>query len=155
MPCWRRAKWTCAVNRSVGCSYRSRDEDISSPSRVDISGIKIGNIVAIKGTTSARSVLAPLGLCECPRPKTCPNSWVNRAVSVPAVHGVTPRPTRENCLRYGPRSPSAPAVHDMIVALERRGLISRVPRQPRTIRLLLSADELPALQPIKITAARY
>jgi DNA-binding MarR family transcriptional regulator len=48
-----------------------------------------------------------------------------------------------------------PAVHDMIVALERRGLISRVPRQPRTIRLLLSADELPALQPIKITAARY
>lgn len=48
-----------------------------------------------------------------------------------------------------------PAVHDMIVALERRGLISRVPRQPRTIRLLLSAGELPALQPIKITAARY
>jgi hypothetical protein len=43
----------------------------------------------------------------------------------------------------------------MIVALERRGLISRVPRQPRTIRLLLSAEELPALQPIKITAARY
>jgi len=48
-----------------------------------------------------------------------------------------------------------PAVHDMIVALERRGLISRVPRQPRTIRLLLSADELPVLQPIKITAAGY
>jgi DNA-binding MarR family transcriptional regulator len=48
-----------------------------------------------------------------------------------------------------------PAVHDMIVALERRGLISRVPRQPRTIRLLLSADELPALQPITITATRY
>jgi repressor LexA len=48
-----------------------------------------------------------------------------------------------------------PAVHDMIVALERRGLISRVPRQPRTIRLLLSPDELPALQPIKIKAPRY
>lgn len=48
-----------------------------------------------------------------------------------------------------------PTVHDMIVALERRGLISRVPRQPRTITLLLSADKLPALQPIKITAARY
>jgi repressor LexA len=48
-----------------------------------------------------------------------------------------------------------PTVHDMIVALERHRLISRVPRQPRTIRLLLSADELPTLQPIKITAARY
>ena len=30
----------------------------------------------------------------------------------------------------------------MIVALERRGLISRVPRQPRTIKLLVSAEEL-------------
>ena len=48
-----------------------------------------------------------------------------------------------------------PAVHDMIVALERRGFISRVPRQPRTIKLLLPADELPALQPIKTTAVRY
>jgi DNA-binding MarR family transcriptional regulator len=48
-----------------------------------------------------------------------------------------------------------PTVHDMIVALERRGLISRVPRQPRTIRLLVSAEELPALQPIKTTAAGY
>ena len=48
-----------------------------------------------------------------------------------------------------------PAVHDMIVALERRGLISRVPRQPRTIKLLVSAEELPTLQPIKTTAAGY
>jgi len=48
-----------------------------------------------------------------------------------------------------------PVVHATIVELERRGLISRVPRQPRTIRLLVSAEELPALQPIKTTAARY
>ena len=48
-----------------------------------------------------------------------------------------------------------PAVHHMIVVLVRLGLISRVPRQPRTIRLLLSADELPRLQPIKITATEY
>lgn len=48
-----------------------------------------------------------------------------------------------------------PAVHDMILALEQRGLISRTPRQPRTIRLLLPADALPSLQPIKITAPRY
>jgi len=48
-----------------------------------------------------------------------------------------------------------PTVHAMIVALEHRGLISRVPRQPRTIRLLLSPQELPALQPIKTTATGY
>jgi hypothetical protein len=51
----------------------------------------------------------------------------------------------QRLLQVGP-----PAGHDMIVALERR-LISRMPRQPRTIRLLLSAD----VQPIKITATRY
>jgi DNA-binding MarR family transcriptional regulator len=48
-----------------------------------------------------------------------------------------------------------PAVHQMIVELERRGLISRIPRQPRTIKVLLSAENLPQLQPIKTSATRY
>jgi len=48
-----------------------------------------------------------------------------------------------------------PSVHQMIVQLERRGLISRVPRQARTIQVTLREDELPRLQPIKTTAARY
>jgi DNA-binding MarR family transcriptional regulator len=48
-----------------------------------------------------------------------------------------------------------PTVHQMIVELERRALITRVPGQPRTIRVTLPDDELPRLQPIKISAARY
>lgn len=48
-----------------------------------------------------------------------------------------------------------PAVHQMIVMLERRGLVSRVPGQSRTIRVMLPDDELPRLQPIKTTATRY
>ena len=48
-----------------------------------------------------------------------------------------------------------PTVHQMILELERRGLISRVPNQPRTIKLLVPAEELPHLQPIKTTAVRY
>src|SRR5215475_2029500 len=48
-----------------------------------------------------------------------------------------------------------PSVHQMIVELERRGLISRVPGQPRTIKVTLPDDELPRLQPIKTSAARY
>lgn len=48
-----------------------------------------------------------------------------------------------------------PAVHQMIVELERRGLISRVPGQPRTIKVTLPDDELPRLQPIKTSAAGY
>jgi DNA-binding MarR family transcriptional regulator len=50
---------------------------------------------------------------------------------------------------------SPPSVHQMIVELERRGLISRTPGQPRTLRVTLDNDELPRLQPIKTSAARY
>ena len=48
-----------------------------------------------------------------------------------------------------------PAVHQMILGLEQRGLISRVPRQARTIKLRLQPEELPPLQPIKTSAAKY
>jgi Mn-dependent DtxR family transcriptional regulator len=48
-----------------------------------------------------------------------------------------------------------PTVHQMIVELERRGLVTRVPGQPRTIQVTLRDDELPRLQPIKTTAAGY
>jgi DNA-binding MarR family transcriptional regulator len=49
-----------------------------------------------------------------------------------------------------------PSVHSMIKELERRGLITRVPRQPRSIAISLPEDELPHLrQPIKTTVAGY
>ena len=50
-----------------------------------------------------------------------------------------------------------PSVHSMVVELERRGLIRRVPRQARSIELLIATDQLPPLrpQPIKSTVVRY
>ena len=58
------------------------------------------------------------------------------------IHG---RPPAEVDLqRYFKTTP--PAVHQMIVTLKRRGLITRVPRQPRTIRIMLSRAELPDLE---------
>jgi Mn-dependent DtxR family transcriptional regulator len=48
-----------------------------------------------------------------------------------------------------------PSVHSMVVELERRGLIRRVPRQPRSIEVTVPAAELPALQPIKTSVTRY
>jgi DNA-binding MarR family transcriptional regulator len=48
-----------------------------------------------------------------------------------------------------------PSVHSMIVELERRGLIRRVPRQPRSIEVAIPVAELPALQPIKTSVNRY
>ena len=48
-----------------------------------------------------------------------------------------------------------PTVHQMVIELERLGLIRRTPRQARSIELLVPADELPALQPIKSSVARY
>ena len=50
-----------------------------------------------------------------------------------------------------------PSVHRMIVELQQRGLIRRLPRQPRNIEVTLDPGELPRLlpQPIKISASRY
>lgn len=38
-----------------------------------------------------------------------------------------------------------PTVHQMVLTLERRGLISRIPGQARSIRILLRPEELPTL----------
>jgi repressor LexA len=39
-----------------------------------------------------------------------------------------------------------PSVHQMVLTLEANGLIERIPGQGRSIRLLLSREELPDLQ---------
>ncbi len=39
-----------------------------------------------------------------------------------------------------------PAVPQMVLTLEQRGLIERVPGRPRTIRVLLPREELPYLE---------
>lgn len=58
----------------------------------------------------------------------------------------------QNFFRVAP-----PSVHSMVVELERRGLIRRVPRQARSIELVIAADRVPPLrpQPIKTTVGRY
>ena len=43
-------------------------------------------------------------------------------------------------------SVSAPSVHQMIVALERAGHIERKPGQARSVRVLVSKEELPELE---------
>jgi Mn-dependent DtxR family transcriptional regulator len=49
-----------------------------------------------------------------------------------------------------------PSVHSMIKELERRGLITRVPRQPRSITISVPEDEIPRLrQTIKTTVEKY
>src|SRR5580658_8982586 len=54
-------------------------------------------------------------------------------------------------------SVSPPSVYRMVVELERRGLIRRLPRQPRSIALLYSREQIPQLRPqtIETSAARY
>ena len=39
-----------------------------------------------------------------------------------------------------------PSIHQMVVTLERRGLISRIPGQARSIRVLVAKEELPELE---------
>lgn len=62
-------------------------------------------------------------------------------------------PAEADFQRYFQVTP--PTVHQMIIELERRGLISRIPRQPRSITLLLAAEDVPHLQSIKTSVARY
>jgi repressor LexA len=52
-------------------------------------------------------------------------------------------PSEADMQRYFRTSP--PTVHQMVVTLERKGLIAREPGKPRTIRVLLPVEELPAL----------
>ena len=40
---------------------------------------------------------------------------------------------------------SPPTVHQMVLTLEKRGFIARMPGQARSIRLLLGAEALPQL----------
>ena len=58
------------------------------------------------------------------------------------VHGRPPAET--DMQRHFQLTP--PSVHQMVLTLERRGFISRVPLQPRSIRLLLTREELPDLE---------
>lgn len=53
-----------------------------------------------------------------------------------------------------------PSVHQMLLTLERGGLISRRPGSPRTIAVLVDRSDLPEFepgygQPVKITVTRY
>ena len=52
-------------------------------------------------------------------------------------------PAEADLARYFQVSP--PSAHQMILTLEKEGLISRVPGRPRSIQVLLSPDDLPAL----------
>ena len=40
-----------------------------------------------------------------------------------------------------------PTIHQMILKLEEKGFISRIPRQPRSIKLLIDPEEIPRLLP--------
>jgi len=67
-------------------------------------------------------------------------------------------PAEADMMRFFRVTP--PAVHQMVLALEKAGLISRQPGVPRSIAVLLARDALPDLnpgyaQPVKITVTRY
>ena len=58
------------------------------------------------------------------------------------IHGRSP--AEAEVQRYFKVTP--PTVHQMILKLEEKGLVSRVPGQARTIRLLVPNDDIPPLK---------
>jgi Mn-dependent DtxR family transcriptional regulator len=53
-------------------------------------------------------------------------------------------PAERDMQRYFKVTP--PTVHQMVITLEERNLISREPKQPRSIRVLLPREQLPDLE---------
>ena len=53
-------------------------------------------------------------------------------------------PAQTDIQRYFQKTP--PTVHQMILTLEQKGLISRVPGQARAIQVLLPLEQLPPLK---------
>lgn len=53
-------------------------------------------------------------------------------------------PTEADMQRYF--RTTAPSVHQMVLKLEEKGFISRKPRTPRSIQILLTRDQLPDLE---------
>ena len=41
---------------------------------------------------------------------------------------------------------SPPTVHQMILTLEKKGLVERIPRAPRSLRILIPPEQLPILR---------
>jgi DNA-binding MarR family transcriptional regulator len=67
-------------------------------------------------------------------------------------------PAEADMMRFFRATP--PSVHQMVLSLEKAGLISRKPGIPRSIAVLLERSALPELtpgdaQPVKITVTRY
>ena len=58
------------------------------------------------------------------------------------IHGYPP--AEADTQRYFKVSP--PSVHQMVLTLEKKGLIEKGPYQARSIRLLLAREELPDLE---------
>jgi Mn-dependent DtxR family transcriptional regulator len=52
-------------------------------------------------------------------------------------------PAEADCQRFFQVTP--PSVHNMIVTLERRGLIRRTPRRARSIEIVVPSDAVPPL----------
>ncbi len=58
------------------------------------------------------------------------------------IHGVAPAEAdMQTYFRVTP-----PSVHQMILTLEKNGLISRIPRKGRSIALLVPREDVPALE---------
>ena len=70
------------------------------------------------------------------------------------VHRRPPPNTRCSAISASPR----PSVHQMILTLEREGLIRRQPGIPRSIEVLVAPENLPVLippdQPVKTSVTR-
>jgi Mn-dependent DtxR family transcriptional regulator len=100
-----------------------------------------------------------LGLC---RPASEPGFTPKQGQYLAFIYAYTQvlgRPPAEADLKRHFRV-SPPSVHQMVLTLERAGLIRRQPGAPRSIQILVDPEALPILrrhhnQPVKTSVSRY
>jgi hypothetical protein len=112
---------------------------------------RLGRVTAkLAGLLSEEDVAqALLPVVQCPASR-----WFRVHEAHPhAVERVRSRRGRHGALLRGHSTKRAQDV----IELEHRGLIERVPRQPRSIKILISPDDIPAPlnRPIKSSVSRY
>ncbi len=83
-----------------------------------------------------------VGIEEPPRFTPKQGQYLAFIYNYTALHGNAP--AEAEMQRFFEVTP--PTVHSMVLRLEEAGLISRLPGQPRSIRLLVPADSLPVLE---------
>ena len=109
---------------------------------VDLDGLDIADSVEKLGSFLVNQQILPSLSPSCSKYTKKQGQYLAFIYYYTKIHRQPP--SEADIQKYFRTTPAS--VHQMILALEKKGFISREPRKPRTIKILLSREELPDLE---------